>query len=97
MWDEPDCPLSQAAVDDARSIGSTLTAASKIAQPWLFIHGTADDVVPLSDSKDARAAATAAARTKLIEMPGQGHMFSEPAYAAIADAIAAWIDASAQR
>ncbi len=94
MWDEPGCPLSPATVDDANAIGSTLTAAEAVAQPWLFIHGSADDVVPLSDSQEAYAAAAAAAQKRLLEMPGQGHMFSESAYAAIADAVVAWIDAS---
>ena len=57
MWDEEDCPLSEAYVEDLKSIGNTLEAAAEINQPWLLIHGTEDDVVPLKDSLDAFSAA----------------------------------------
>lgn len=89
MWDEPDCPLSQLAVDDANKVGSTLDAAAKVTQPWLLLHGTLDDVVPIDDSKAAIVAATTDA--KLIEFPGEGHKFSEATYPAIARAIAEWV------
>ena len=89
MWNEPNCPLSQQAWDDAHAVGDTLAAAAKVTQPWLLIHGTDDDVVPLSDSKAALAASKTP--SKLVEMPGDGHMFSEPSYEKIADAISEWI------
>ena len=85
MWDEPDCPLSQVAVDDARAIGSTLAAAGRVTQPWLLVHGTEDDVVPPSDSRAALALARAG--TRMLELPGEGHPFSAASYPLIADAI----------
>ncbi|MBC2605757.1 alpha/beta hydrolase [Pelagicoccus albus] len=89
MWEEPTCPLSQLAWDDAIAIGDTLGSIKKIAQPWLLIHGADDDVVPLSDSKDAINSATT--KTKLIERPNESHMFSENAYPEIAKAISQWV------
>ncbi len=91
MWDEPDCPLSQVAMDDAAAVGSTLAAAAEVTQPWLLIHGTADDVVPVEDSRAAVEAA--ATRTRLVELPGEGHMFSEGVYGRIAREIVDWIEA----
>jgi uncharacterized protein len=89
MWDEPACPLSQAFVDDARAIGSTLDDARHLSQPWLLLHGTEDDVVPVSDSRLAREAA--ATRRRLLEFPGEGHMFSPAAHPRLAQAIEAWL------
>lgn len=88
MWDEPTCPLSQKAWDDAHKIQNTLHAAQSLSQPWLLIHGTEDDVVPLTDSHDARDAAKTSPRTKLIERPAESHMFTEKAHPEIAKAIA---------
>jgi alpha-beta hydrolase superfamily lysophospholipase len=57
MWDEPDCPLSQTFVDDMHRIDSVLGPAGEIAVPWLLVHGTDDDVVPVQDSIDVVAKA----------------------------------------
>lgn len=92
MWDEEDCPLSEAYVEDLRAIGSTLEAAAQINQPWLLIHGTDDDVVPLKDSRDAFDAAKC--RKKLIEIPGAGHVFGEDSYPRIVEEIDAWLETS---
>lgn len=88
MWDEPGCPLSQAAWDDAQALGSTLGAAAQVSQPWLLLHGTDDDLVPISDSRDALKVAPG--KAKLVELPGEGHLFSETAYPLIAQAIDDW-------
>lgn len=89
MWDEPECPLSQAAWDNARQIGSTLGAAAQVKQPWLLLHGTEDDLVPIGDSRDALKVAPG--KAKLVEFPGEGHLFSEAAYPLIAQAIDDWL------
>lgn len=85
MWDDEDCPLSEAYVEDLKSICNTLGAASKIIQPWLLIHGTADDVVPLKDSQDAFEAATCS--KEFMEIPGAGHAFGEESYPSIIEAV----------
>jgi pimeloyl-ACP methyl ester carboxylesterase len=92
MWDDEDCPLSEAYVEDLNSIGDTLEAASQINQPWLLIHGTADDVVPLKDSRDAFDAANC--RKELLEIPEAGHVFGEESYARIVKAVDAFLDRS---
>lgn len=92
MWDDVDCPLSEAYVENLKSIGDTLEAASQINQPWLLIHGTADDVVPLKDSRDAFEAADC--RKELLEIPDAGHVFGEESYARIVEAVAAFLDKS---
>ena len=92
MWDNEDCPLSEAYVEDLKSIGDTLGAASQINQPWLLIHGTADDVIPLKDSRDAFEAANC--RKELLEIPDAGHVFDEESYARIVEAVDAFLDKS---
>ena len=85
MWDDEDCPLSEAYVEDLKSIGNTMEAASQVNQPWLLIHGTADDVVPVKDSRDAFEAANC--RKQLLEIPAAGHVFGEDSYARIVEAL----------
>jgi pimeloyl-ACP methyl ester carboxylesterase len=92
MWDEPDCPLSQGFVDDMNRIGSVLPKASEVVVPWLFIHGDADDVVPIEDSRQAHKAARC--DKKLIEIAGAGHMFGEEDYQQIVNAIDFWLKKS---
>jgi pimeloyl-ACP methyl ester carboxylesterase len=92
MWDEPEHPLSQTFVDDLRHIGSTLSAAEAVTQPWLLIHGDADDLVPIQDSRDAFDAATCTKR--LVEIPGAGHSFDETSYPQLVEAVDEWLEAS---
>lgn len=89
MWDEPACPLSRAFVDDMNRIGDVLDAAREVRAPWLLLHGDADDVVPIQDSRDAHAAAVGPKR--LIELPGADHVFSEGHAATLSRDVVAWI------
>ena len=89
MWDEEDCPLSEAYVEDLKSIGDTLGAAVRVNQPWLLIHGSADDVIPLKDSRDAFEAASC--RKEMLEIPGAGHVFGEETYPSIVEAVDAFL------
>ncbi len=77
MWDDEDCPLSQKYMDDMKQIHSVVEHATAIDMPWLLLHGTEDDVVPLQDSKDIVAKAGDGA--KLIVLDGADHVFSEHA------------------
>lgn len=74
MWDDNNCPLSQKYMDDMARIGSVAGQASKIKVPWLLVHGTEDDVVPLQDSKDIFAQANEP--KELAEIPGANHVFA---------------------
>jgi pimeloyl-ACP methyl ester carboxylesterase len=89
MWDEPGCPLSQAYIDDLQSIGDTLDLAAEVEVPWLLVHGTEDDVIPVLDSEDALAAASGPKH--LVEIEGAGHVFDETSYGRIIDEMDAWL------
>ena len=52
MWGKEDCPLSQSFVDDMNSIGTVIGLAGSVKVPWLLVHGTTDDVVPIEESRE---------------------------------------------
>ena len=90
MWDEPDCPLSQTYVDDMATIDSVAKRASEFAVPWLLVHGTEDDIVPIGDSHDILQFANE--DTELLELPGVDHVFSDDGTAIMVEKVVAWID-----
>jgi pimeloyl-ACP methyl ester carboxylesterase len=92
MWDEENCPLSENYVNDLNEISSILPDAATVACPWLLIHGTEDDVVPVEDSR--RAFEAACCDKKLIEIPGAGHSFDSETYALVVDGIDLWLKKS---
>ena len=75
MWEEPDCPLSSDFKNDLKDIHSTAPQAVQIRVPWLLVHGTADDVVLIDDSREAYSLASEP--KKLVEIEGANHVFSE--------------------
>lgn len=77
MWGKPGCVLSPAYMDDLCRIGSVVGQAAKIAVPWLLVHGNADRLVPLQDSRDALALARGP--TELVELDGCDHIW-EPGF-----------------
>ena len=89
MWEKPECPLSQEFLDDMRSIDTVVELGASVSIPWLLVHGTADEVVPLRDLTDIRAAA--AGRPQLVELPGADHVFSGQGTADMTAAVVAWI------
>jgi pimeloyl-ACP methyl ester carboxylesterase len=88
MLGKPQCPLAQAFLDEAEAIVDVLPQAARVAAPWLLVHGTADELVPLRDARDARAAA--GGRPTLVELPGADHRFTA-CEAAMASAVVAWL------
>lgn len=89
MWDDTNCPLSQAYIDDLRKIGSVAGEAPKIKVPWLLIHGTEDDVVPITDSREIFAQANQP--KELFELAGSNHVFAGDATKPMIDKVKAWI------
>lgn len=89
MWDDPDCPLSQAYMDDLGEIGSVVSSASRITAPWLLVHGDEDDVVPIGDSHDILAEADDSAQ--LISLEGADHVFSDASTPTMVQEVVAWI------
>ena len=88
MWDEPDCPLSSTYVDDMNQIDSVAELGPKIAVPWLLVHGAADDVVPIEESREVIAKASAP--TELVEIPEGDHVFNDAAMAPMVNKVVDW-------
>lgn len=88
MFDKPDCIWSKALAEDAVRIGSLFDSAARVRIPWLLVHGDADELVPFSDSLDAKAAADG--RPELVTLPGVDHRFTGavPEFTA---AVAPWL------
>ena len=89
MWEEPEHPLSETYWNDLTSIGSTLEAAAQVIQPWLLVHGDADDLVPIQDGEEAFAAATC--EKQWLPVAGAGHVFDESTYPVIVETVDAWL------
>ena len=89
MWDEPDCPLSQAYVDDLTQINTVVDLSPQITIPWLLVHGDEDDIVPIKDSHDILAKANS--QTQLITLEGANHVFSDEYTPVMVEKVIAWI------
>lgn len=88
MLGKPQCPLTAEFLADAHAIGDVLPDAARITVPWLLVHGTADELVPLSDARAARAATEG--RADLVEIPAADHRFSG-CEARMAEAVVQWL------
>ena len=89
MWDDPDCPLSQAYMDDLSGIDTVVERGSRIAVPWLLVHSSEDDVVPLQDSHDMFARAHEP--KQLVVIDGAGHVFSDDAAPQMVAVVMEWV------
>ena len=89
MWEEPGCPLSTAFQNDLKAIRSTAPQAAEISVPWLLIHGTADDVVLIDDSREAYSLASEP--KELVEIDGANHVFSEKGQQPMIEAVTTWL------
>jgi alpha/beta superfamily hydrolase len=94
MWEEPECPLSKVFMEDLHTIESTAPKASDIKIPWLLVHGSADDVVPIEDSQEIFALANEP--KKMVEIPGANHVFSDEGLEPMSDAVISWIGETLQ-
>jgi dienelactone hydrolase len=89
-------PMYTDALDDALQHGKTSlhiqAAASRVAAPWLIVHGESDVVVPPAEAE--KLAVAGGPTAELLMMPGTGHTFDAvhpwqgptPAFTAVADA-----------
>ncbi len=89
MWDEPDCPLSQAYMDDLTQINTVVDLSPQITIPWLLVHGDEDDVVPIEDSHDILAKTDGQAQ--LITLEGANHVFSDEYTPVMVEKVIVWI------
>ena len=90
MWEDEGCPLSSKYVNDMKEIGSILELGSKIQVPWLLIHGTEDDVVPIEETNEIFD--NSSAPKQKIVIKGADHVFStEDASSAMVQAVVSWL------
>ena len=89
MWEKSECPLSQSFMDDMKAIDSVEPQAQTIPVPWLFVHGSADTVVPIEESE--RLYQQEAPHRTLVNIPDADHVFSEPHAAIMADQVVDWL------
>ena len=97
MLGKEECPWTRELADDAKRIGSLDAQAARIEVPWLLVHGSMDEMVPLADSIDARAARCEADGTddvanapELVEIAGTDHRFAGAIHAMV-DAVVPWV------
>lgn len=92
MWEDEECPLSSTFVNDLNDIGDILDVGAEIAVPWLMVHGTEDDVVPVQETRDIFDKANEP--KKLVVIEGCGHVFSEEGVLAkMTSAVTEWVKA----
>ena len=88
MFDKPDLILPPAYMDDLRGIGSVVNEAAEVTVPWLFVHGTDDDLVPIQHSRDAYARARSP--KQFTELPGADHIFEPDLTDQMVNAVTTW-------
>ena len=91
MWDEPDCPLSGAYMDDLTQIDTVIDLVPQISVPWLLIHGDEDDVVPIEDSREILTKAND--QTQLIRLQSASHIFSGESTPVMVERVIVWLKA----
>jgi alpha/beta superfamily hydrolase len=90
MWEDEDCPLSSAFVNDMNEISSVLEKGSQIKVPWLLIHGTEDDVVPIDETHEIFEKANEPKKKVVIDEAD--HVFStNEASTAMVEAVVTWL------
>ena len=90
MWEEESCPLSSTYVNDMNQIESVLQMGSEIRVPWLLIHGTEDDVVPIDETHEIFEKANEPKQKVVID--GGDHVFStEEAASTMVEAVVSWL------
>ena len=93
MWEEESCPLSSNYMNDMSNLYSLVDLGSKITVPWLLVHGTEDDVVPIGDTKDILAKATN--NPEFFEIAGADHVFSNESLQVMVNKVVEWVKSQA--
>ena len=69
-------------------IDTVVRRGAEIVVPWLLVHGSEDDVVPIDDSHDILARARDNA--ELVVIDGADHVFSEHAQVMV-EKVVGWL------
>ncbi len=88
MFDKPGLVLPAAYMDDLHRIESVIDEVDRIAVPWLLLHGTADELVPIQDSRDAVDRATG--DVTFVELPGIDHLFAPDGIPQVVKTVGEW-------
>jgi fermentation-respiration switch protein FrsA (DUF1100 family) len=91
MLDKPGCVLPQAYLDDLSVIDSVVEQAARVSVPWLFVHGARDELVPLTDTRDAFARANTT--KELVVLEQADHVFEPGCTAQMVQAVTRWCTA----
>jgi alpha/beta superfamily hydrolase len=89
MWGNTNCPLSHEFVNDMKQIKSVLPRASGLELPWLLVHGTADEIVPITESN--LLLSNIENSRELVEVDGADHLFSGNSTNTLADSVIDWL------
>ncbi len=91
MWDLEECPLSKEYIHDlCHTINSLAPFAERITIPWLLLHGTADDVIPRTDTEQIQSIKRERVQVSIIE--GADHRFDEPSHRTqVTSTVVAWL------
>lgn len=89
MWEKPECPLAQSFMEDMAKLDSMETRAQSMALPWLFVHGSADTVVPPEESE--RLYKQDAPFRTFLCLPDADHVFSGDHAAIMATQVVDWL------
>lgn len=89
MWEERDFPLSRKFMDEMKATNSVVDLAGRIDVPWLLVHGTDDDIVPIGDSRDIMEKRPEG--VELVELADADHVFSGESTSAMVANVVEWI------
>ena len=89
MWEEESCPLSSVYMNDMAALNSLADLGTQINVPWLLVHGTEDDVVPIGDSQDILAKTTS--DPEFFEITGADHVFSNESLPVMVSKVVEWV------
>ncbi|MGK0189081.1 MAG: pimeloyl-ACP methyl ester carboxylesterase [Verrucomicrobiales bacterium] len=89
MWDDKDCPLSSAYMNDLAAIDSVASKAADIRVPYLLVHGTEDDLVPIAEARVIFQIANEP--KKLVELEGVDHVFNGVGKDKMVSAVVGWL------
>ncbi|MFT7671360.1 MAG: pimeloyl-ACP methyl ester carboxylesterase [Planctomycetota bacterium] len=95
MLGKPHCLLGEDLRTDLLSIGSTLQQASTLSIPWLIVHGSADEIVPVQDSVDLNMAANGPAELTVLDTVD--HSFSADGLASMLERVTPWLERTMAR